>query len=1013
MINRIISHYQILEELGKGAMGAVYLAEDTSLARRVAIKFADPARDDQEFRARFQREARLAASLNHRNIATVYDFGETDDGLLFLVMELVQGRKLSERLRDGDLALERRLEIIADIAGALGEAHRRGVIHRDIKPSNILINEQGEVKILDFGLAKQSKKAPPEEIDLFAPTMSDSPTRAGLVLGTPHYMSPEQARGASAEADARSDIFSLGAVIYECLAERPPFNGKTVIEVCTEVLHVNPPSPSYFNPQVSGELDRIALKALAKKPDERYQTADELLDDLRESLAIPSRQGSVRTQSVQINGGPKTSDKSSWIEISLEWLRRSRWTALIILVALAGGYLGLAWTKNWRPFRPSAYQPSPAAARWYDMGIQSIRDGDYYQASQTLKMAVDADGKYILARARLAEALTELDYNDLAQKQLSEVYLAVPNRSALPEAEKFYLEAILNVVARKFPEAIKNYSRLASLAPANDAAYAHFDLGRAYEKNDETDKAIEEFLTVTRLDPQSAAAHLRLGILYGVRLKNQEKAETSFSEAERLYSSLRSIEGVAGVYFQRGMMYGVLGQLQKGREQLEQARDQSKALTNKYQHINTLLHLSVNSLFLGKYAQSQQEAEEAMNSARAEKMNDLSVKGLIYLGLISKHQSDYNQAEKYYKQAKDIAQSYNGLYNIALAESNLSSLYAQQGIRPDETIREAEKAREIFKSGGYRGEELGALLVIARVNRKLGNLDLAERAFQDAIPISTRLGDRLNEAIARLEYGRLLADQGRYPEALTQMDERYKLSLSLNQKFRVVSLLYRADLLSQLGDYHKAEADLKDARSLAEQSNLNNGALAMDLLLFEAQTALSQLQPKVALAKSGQAIAHSNSQLSDIQIKANRIICIARVISGTPRAGISHCRDAVALAEKDAEKRLLLDARLAMAQAELASGAAEEAGKIALQVQADFHRLGQLESEWRAGLLAALANQRLGRRRLAYDQASQADMILTTLRSKMGDNHFASYRLRPDIKQQHERLNELIHNNQN
>src|SRR5262245_20124512 len=298
-------------------------------------------------------------------------------------------------------------------------------------------------------------------------------------------------------------------------------------------------------------------------------------------------------------------------------------------------------------------------------------------------------------------------------------------------------------------------------------------------------------------------------------------------------------------------MYAGLRQLEKERAQLEQARDQSKMLTNKYQNIKTLLQLSGNSLDLENYALAQRQAEEAMNLARAEKMNNLFASGLITLGLISKLQGDYNQAEIYYKQAIEIAQTYNDLYNIALAESNLSSLYAEQGIRPDEAIQEAEKAREFFKSGGYRGEELTVLLILARLNRKLGNFDVAERAFQDAIPISIRRGDRLMEAIAHSEYGQLLADQGRYPEAITQIDERYKLSQSLNQNIRVIySLLYRADLLSRLGDYQKAEADLKSARSLADQSNLNSGTLAMDLLLFEAQVALSQVQPEVALAKS-------------------------------------------------------------------------------------------------------------------------------------------------------------------
>jgi tetratricopeptide (TPR) repeat protein len=426
------------------------------------------------------------------------------------------------------------------------------------------------------------------------------------------------------------------------------------------------------------------------------------------------------------------------------------------------------------------------------------------------------------------------------------------------------------------------------------------------------------------------------------------------------------------------------------------------------------LQLSVNSLYLENYPLAQQQADEAMNLARAEKMNNLFVNGLINLGMLSRRQGDYKQAEKYYKQAKDIAQGYNGLYNIAQAESNLSGLYAEQGIHPDEAIREAEKARKFFKSSSYRVEELTALLIIARVNRKLGKSEFAEQAYQDAIPIAIRLGDRLTEAIARAEFGQLLADQGRYPEAIIQLDERYKLSQSLNQNIRVIySLLYRADLLSRVGDYQKAAADLNGARSLADKSKLNTGDLAMEILLFEAQMALSQLNHKVALAKSKQAIAHSNSQLPEIQIKAKRIICIARVISGTPRAGVSQCRDAVALGEKGADKRLLLDAQLAMAQAELASGAAAEAGKIASQVQSEFQTLGQPESEWQAGLLAALANLRMGRQPLAYDQASRAAKILNTLRSKWGENYFDIYLRRPDIKQQHAQLNELIRNNKN
>ena len=242
MIGQTVSHYRILEKLGEGGMGVVYLAEDLHLARRVAVKFLTSS--DHHYRARFIREARAVSALSHPNIAMVHDYGETTNGQPFIVMEFVKGKSLSDLLDEG-LTLRRSVEIVSAIAEALGEAHEQGIVHRDIKPSNVLVSERGHVKVLDFGLVKHLFDAPVSGVDLDARTIYSTQTRSDVIVGTPLYLSPEQATGK--EIDGRSDLFALGALLYECLTGQSAFSGGSVLEIGAQIIHVTPKPPSQLN----------------------------------------------------------------------------------------------------------------------------------------------------------------------------------------------------------------------------------------------------------------------------------------------------------------------------------------------------------------------------------------------------------------------------------------------------------------------------------------------------------------------------------------------------------------------------------------------------------------------------------------------------------------------------------------------------------------------------------------------------------------------------------------------
>ena len=480
LIGKTLGRYRVDAKIGQGGMGVVFRATDEKLRRSVALKvLSDGVVNDADRRRRFLREARVAASISHPNIAAVHDVGETDDGHIFIAMELITGPSLRQWLERGPLSSATALRIAKDLTRALLKAHKLGIVHRDLKPDNIMVSDELEVKVLDFGLAKPLEVATAAKLDA-EPKGASVITEAGQLLGTPGYMSPEQAAGRA--LDGRTDIFALGVVLYEMVTGARPFPGSSSIDIIIATARDEPPSPSRIIVGLSAELERVILRCLEKNADARYADAPELMQALEELGDIgeatprlappksnPSDAGGLPTEaSLVVSAGP---------------LRRRRarpWMVALgigaaALVATAAGLGPRIMQPHARTSPPATAvtdQPAPpssnAAVRAeYAAGLQALRDDDWGTAQAHFIRVVELDPLLAVGQLRLAMVAEGTLDESIRRDHYAK---AVTLRSQLSPRDQGMLEALEPVLQRlreDRTESVKRFRALSERYPAD------------------------------------------------------------------------------------------------------------------------------------------------------------------------------------------------------------------------------------------------------------------------------------------------------------------------------------------------------------------------------------------------------------------------------------------------------------------------------------------------------------------------------------------------------------------
>jgi tetratricopeptide (TPR) repeat protein len=951
----VAKRYRIIALIGRGGMGEVYRAEDQFTGEAVALKtLRIDLAGNQSLVKRFQQEFELARRVTHENVCRIHDVGihhfkeAGRPPILYFTMELLNGETLSARIRrEGALSRSEAFPIAIQITEGLQAAHRAGVVHADLKSGNIiLVPVKGGDKavITDFGLARRVVGLPPTDETRTMPEVAPRD-------GTFPYMSPEQLRGES--LTAASDIYSFGIVLFEMATGQRPFDDRDLIRSAMQRVSGQGRSVRSLVPNVDWRWEGVIDRCLEKEPEARFRSAGDVANWLRGKWWMPAY----------------------WTP--REWVR----TSVTAAIALALG-VGL-WLVTHRP-----YQPTRAALYWYQKGVDALHSMTYEAARKRFEQAVSADPKFALALASLARAYDELDYTDFAKDSMLRA-VGLAQQTRLSGSDERRLSALEFMVSHNYDKAAPVVRKIENAASEQERPAAVLESGWLAQLRNDTDAAAAAYERAVKLDPRYAAAKLRLGYILGRRGGRDELALQAYTEAESLYSASSDYEGVAETQIQRASLLNRRSRSADAVPVIEHALELTRNVGNRYQEIQLEGMLSVAARNQGDSQRAIKLAQESIDAAIAERMDNLAVSGLFDLGNAYIVRGDPVSAEPVLRRAITLAQRGGVRRFEARAQFSLASL-AEQTHRPEDAREFATAALGFFRPVGFSREVIQLSGILGGARYQLGDYDEGVRVLNEVLPRAVQLRDSRLEAQVRERLGDNLRGQGDWPASLAQYEQAANLFGATNPGQSVQ--LKHTQLYFRLNRRQDAQRSLSEVQQFLRKTP--NQELQYKLNALQAEMAYADGHFGQALAATGPVHALAASDWETEQewklIRAWTFIRTGQIPQGTDLA-----RSVIAEMERSKSAGDAAYARLATAEALLGGGSSGPALQWARDSLEFFEQRHIWESLVRAQLVAAQAtndsaeaNRHVVSARAAFDQ----------LKKIWPASALASYRYRPDFQ---------------